>query len=174
MLKVKSQKQPIDYVVGLLRISLGVVFTWAFVDKLAGLGFTTCKGEGMLCQSSWLAGGSPTEGFLLHATQGPFADFFNGLAGNVAIDWMFMLGLALVGASLLLGMGIYLGVLGGSLMLLLMYLAVLPPENNPFMDDHLIYILALLVVALENNKQRLGFGRKWQATSLARKHKWLK
>ncbi len=30
----------------------------------------------------------------------------------------------------------------------MMWSAVLPPENNPFMDDHLIYAQVLVVLAL--------------------------
>ncbi len=45
-----------DYVWGLLRISVGWIFFWAFIDKLFGLGFATAS------ESSWLNGGSPTSG----------------------------------------------------------------------------------------------------------------
>ena len=55
------------------RILIGLVFLWAFFDKLFGLGFATTADK------SWLSGGSPTTGFLSHV-QGPFADVFNALA----------------------------------------------------------------------------------------------
>src|SRR5690554_1581179 len=82
----------------MLRIGLGFIFLWAFLDKLIGLGFSTCRSpetnEVMIqCSKSWLGGGSPTEGFLLHGTYGPLAQFYQGLAGNPAIDALFMVGL---------------------------------------------------------------------------------
>ncbi|MEK6968627.1 MAG: hypothetical protein AABX51_08445, partial [Nanoarchaeota archaeon] len=61
---------------GVLRISLGLVFFWAFIDKLFGLGFATTP------EKSWLAGGSPTAGFLAGATKGPFKAIFAGLSGQ--------------------------------------------------------------------------------------------
>jgi thiosulfate dehydrogenase [quinone] large subunit len=36
------------------------------------------------------------------------------------------------------------GSIAGFLMVVLMYLAVLPPENNPVLDDHIIYALVFL------------------------------
>ncbi len=35
----------------------------------------------------------------------------------------------------------------GALLLVLMWTAVLPPENNPFMDDHLIDAMVLIGLA---------------------------
>lgn len=52
-----------------------------------------------------------------------------------------MLGLLGIGAALMLGVFMNLAAGAGALLLLLMWTAVLPPENNPFMDDHIIYAL---------------------------------
>src|SRR3989344_489551 len=79
-----------------LRLVMGLIFLWAFVDKLFGLGFAT-KSE-----NSWLNGGSPTSGYLLNATHGPFAEFFKSLAGVAVVDWLFMVGLLFVGLTLLI------------------------------------------------------------------------
>ena len=87
-----AEEKP-KYLLGLLRISMGLILLWAFFDKLFGFGFAT------LPNKSWLAGNSPTSGFLLNAVHGPFAEFFKSLAGNVWIDWIFMLGLLLIGLS---------------------------------------------------------------------------
>lgn len=124
-----------------LRIGLGFIFLWAFVDKTFGLGFATTA------ERAWINGGSPTYGFLTMATKGPFALFFQSLAGNTLVDWLFMLGLLGVGISLLFNYFVRLGSIAGILMLVLMYLAVLPPENNPIIDDHIIYALILGVIA---------------------------
>jgi thiosulfate dehydrogenase [quinone] large subunit len=121
----------------LLRFCLGFIFLWAFIDKLFGLGFATPHA------SAWMLGGSPTSGFLLHAVKGPFASFYHGLAGVAFIDWMFMFGLLFVGLALIFNKYIKLGALVGSIMLFLMYLALVMPENNPLIDEHIIYILVL-------------------------------
>lgn len=124
-----------------LRLSMGFIFLWAFLDKTFGLGFATVS------EKAWTNGGSPTYGFLTHAVKGPFAEFFTSLAGNNLVDWLFMLGLLGVGVTLLVNRFVILGALAGSAMLLLMYLAVLPPENNPLIDDHIVYILVLALIA---------------------------
>lgn len=155
-------------VLGILRISMGFMFLWAFFDKLLGLGFATTS------EKAWLAGGSPTTGFLQFAVKGPFIDFFHGLAGNGMIDWLFMLGLLFVGIALTLGIFMKLGGWAGILMLLLMYLAIgLPPENNPFIDDHFINILVILILVLSNSGKYFGFGNTWWNTSLVQKYKIL-
>jgi len=50
----------------------------------------------------------------------------------------------LIGLSLILGVFMRMAIFSGSLMLVLMYLAVLPPEHNPIIDDHIIYSLVLI------------------------------
>ncbi|MDP3763141.1 MAG: hypothetical protein Q8Q92_00565 [bacterium] len=127
-----------------LRLAMGFIFLWAFVDKLFGLGFATTKAN------AWLNGGSPTYGFLMNATKGPFVELFKSLAGVNAVDWLFMVGLLFVGLTLLVNRFVVWGSLAGSVMLLLMYLAVLPPPNNPFLDDHLVYILVLALLAFRS------------------------
>ena len=66
-----------------LRIALGFVFLWAFLDKLFGLGFATTP------EKSWLAGGSPTFGFLNFAVKGPFASFYHSIASSVLVEWLY-------------------------------------------------------------------------------------
>jgi thiosulfate dehydrogenase [quinone] large subunit len=43
-----------------------------------------------------------------------------------------------------------------------MWTAVLPPENNLFLDDHLIYALVLAVLALSGAGHTLGLGSMWE------------
>src|SRR5690606_16993944 len=82
-----------------LRISFGITFLWAFLDKTFALGFHTgYDQEGNLDRfgdAAWINGASPTEGFLSFAIpeNNPFKGFFNGLAGYAVVDWLFMLGL---------------------------------------------------------------------------------
>ena len=130
----------------LLRLALGFIFLWAFIDKLFGLGFATPA------ERAWLNGGSPTYGFLTNAVKGPFAEFFRSLAGHAWVDWVFMLGLLFVGVSLLINRFVRLGSIAGMAMVLLMYLAVLPPENNPLIDDHIVYALVFLFFAVRTRR----------------------
>src|SRR4030095_68696 len=132
----------------LLRISLGFIFLWAFLDKLFGLGFATCRDAksgaiDVMCSKAWLEGGSPTTGFLKNGTQGPFADFYQGLAGHAWVDWLFMAGLLLIGLALITGIALKLATISGSLLLFMMWTAALWPANNPVLDEHLVYILVL-------------------------------
>jgi thiosulfate dehydrogenase (quinone) large subunit len=64
-----------------LRISLGLVFLWAFLDKTFGLGYATPAAR------SWVSGGSPTNGFLSHVEVGPFQSIFNSIAGTWWADF---------------------------------------------------------------------------------------
>jgi len=128
-----------------LRLAMGLIFLWAFVDKLFGLGFAT-KSE-----NAWINGGSPTSGFLLNATRGPLEALFKGLAGVALVDWLFMLGLLFVGLTVTFNRYIKWGALAGSVMLLLMYLSVFPPANNPLFDEHLVYILVLVLLAYKDS-----------------------
>src|SRR3989338_6055984 len=158
---------------GLLRLAMGWTFLWAFLDKLFGLGFATCADAGVMCEKAWLMGGSPTTGFLKFGAKGPFIDFFNSLAGNPMIDWLFMLGLLFAGATLIFGFLVKLGSYVGVLMLLLMYLALIGPENNPFLDDHIIYAIVLLGLAASGAGAYFGFGKKWQALKFVRANRIL-
>jgi len=162
----------------LARLSLGFIFLWAFFDKLFGLGFATCRDAvsntvEMGCSQAWVQGGSPTEGFLSHATQGPFASWFQGLAGQGWVDWLFMLGLLGIGFTLFFGIMLRVGAIAGSVMLFLMWLSLLWPANNPFVDEHIVYIFVLLTIAAFARYQRLGFARWWQKCSVVRKAPWL-
>jgi len=157
-----------DYVWAGLRIALGWIFLWAFIDKTFGLGFAT-PAEG-----AWIDGGSPTAGYLGNATKGPFADFYQGMAGSAFADWLFMTGLLGIGIALVLGIGMRIAAVAGVLLLLFMWSAALPPENNPVMDDHLVYAGLLVGLAMVRAEDTLGLGKAWGATGLVQHYRWLK
>ncbi len=144
-------------------MALGWIFLWAFLDKLFGLGFSTAK------SSSWIAGGSPTLGFLKNAVTGPLAGFYHGIAGNPIVDWLFMLGLLAVGLLLMLGVAIRFASAIGIAMLALMYSALLLPTTNPFLDEHLIYILILAALYISEPGEFLGLGKWWKNYVFAKK-----
>jgi thiosulfate dehydrogenase [quinone] large subunit len=147
---------------GILRIAMGFIFLWAFFDKLLGLGFATCRDQKLnlvnyFCNSAWLFGGSPTFGFLKFGTRGPFALLFQSLAGNYFVDILFMFGLLGIGLSLIFGIFYKIGTFSGIALLILIYLAgFVPPVNNPIIDEHIIYILVLIVLYLLNSQNYLS------------------
>lgn len=151
-----------------LRMVLGWVFLWAFFDKTFGLGHDTAG------KDAWVNGGSPTKGFLGFATAGPFASFYHHIAGQGWADWLFMLGLAGIGTALLLGVAMRLAAGAGALLLVLMWTAVLPPANNPFMDDHLIYAGVLVLLAALHAGHTAGLGKVWERQSLVRRYRVLR
>jgi len=150
-----------------VRISIGWVFLWAFLDKTFGLGFATERAD------AWINGGSPTFGFLNFGTEGKvFHDFFAGLAGPFA-DWLFMIGLLGIGLALILGIGMRIAAVSGAIMLVLMWAAELPLENNPFMDDHIVYALVLGVLAIAGAGRTWGLGRAWEQLPLVQRYRVL-
>ncbi len=157
------REKAVHYTLAGLRLALGWIFLWAFLDKAFGFGFATPE------KNAWINGGSPTKGFLGNAVQGPFADLYKSMAGAAWADWLFMIGLAAIGTALILGIGIRIAAAAGSLLLVLMWTAVLPPENNPFMDDHLIYAGVLILLALTAAGNTLGLGRLWARTRLVQR-----
>jgi thiosulfate dehydrogenase [quinone] large subunit len=137
------------------RIGLGWIFFWAFIDKLFGLGFATPP------ENAWLAGGSPTAGFLQFATVGPLAGFYQSIAGHPLVDALFMFGLFGLGIALLLGIGMKIAGVTGPLLMLLMWSAHLPPENNPILDDHIIYGLIMITLSAAEAGETWGLGHWW-------------
>ena len=148
---------------GLARIALGWVFLWAFLDKTFGLGYATES------KDAWIDGGSPTFGFLSFGAAGPFKGVYNGIAGDAWADWLFMLGLLAIGVALILGVFMNLAAAAGALLLILMWTAVLPPENNPMIDDHIVYALTLGLLATLGAGRWLGLGHRWEKTPLVQK-----
>ena len=147
---------------GLTRIALSTVFLWAFIDKLFGLG------HGTPAERAWLGGGSPTTGYL-GGVEGPLAPFFNAMSGAVWADWAFMLGLLGIGVALALGVTMRIAAVSGALMLVLMWAASLPLENNPVIDDHIIYAIVLFGLTAAHAGRGLGFGKTWEKLALVKR-----
>ncbi len=156
------------YIWAATRIALGLVFLWAFLDKVLGLGFATTPDK------SWLAGGSPTLGYLKFATAGPLAGLYQVLAGNPLIDVLFMGGLLGLGLALILGIGMKVAAYGGVVLMLLMWSSHLPPANHPFLDEHIIYALTLLGLNSIHAGETWGLGRWWDGLSLVKRFPWLR
>jgi thiosulfate dehydrogenase [quinone] large subunit len=162
----------------LLRLALGVEFLWAFLDKTFGLGYATPSAR------AWVHGGSPTKGFLSGVDAGPLQSFFNAIAGNPVIDWLFMLALLGIGVALILGVALRIAAVSGTVLLVMMWLASWPlastvagkptGSTNPLIDDHIISALAIIVVGAYAAHSAGYLGRWWSHQPLVRRLPWLR
>ena len=160
------------YALAVLRLATGFIFLWAFLDKTFGLGFSTPA------ERAWINGGSPSQGFLgSDAVTGPLQPFFAGIA-SPASDVLFMLGMIGIGLAVMLGIGLRVSAVAGTVILVLMYLAEWPfaantGSTNPLVDYHIIYALALIVIAATAAGDTWGFGAQWRALPVVRTQAWL-
>lgn len=162
-----------------LRITMGLLFGWAFLDKTFGFGYATPSAN------AWLNGGSPTQGFLGHLDHGPLASMFQSWAGAAWADWLFMLGLAGLTIALLFGIGLRVAAVAGTLMMMLMWAAEWPLDRftnageptmstNPIIDYHIVYALVLITLAVIAAGNVWGFGRKWAELDFVKGNHWLR
>ena len=156
----------------ILRLAIGFIFLWAFLDKTFGLGFSTPV------ERAWVNGGTPSQGFLgSAAVTGPLQPFFAGIA-SPATDVLFMLGMLGIGLAVMLGIGLRISAVAGTVIMVLMYLAEWPftagtASTNPAVDYHIIYALALIVVAATAAGDTWGFGAAWRRLPVVRTQHWL-
>jgi thiosulfate dehydrogenase [quinone] large subunit len=161
-----------------LRISTGFVFLWAFLDKTFGFGYATPAAK------AWINGGSPTKGFLSSVAVGPFESFFHTIAGTWWANTLFMVGLLAIGVALIAGVGLRISAITGSLMMVMMWLAEFPlaqttsagepsGSTNPLIEYHIIYAIALVVLATTYAGHTWGLGRLWARIPFVQKHRWL-
>ena len=145
-----------------LRILLGLIFLYSALNSL--FGFT---GE----NPGWLnGGGSPTFGYLNFATYGPFAGMFKAMAGNPIVDVLHVGGQLLIGISLLLGVGLRIAGIAGALQMGLIYLSAFPPPFNPVLDEHIIYAVILIGIAILRPGEVFGLGRAWSETEVVKNY----
>ena len=149
---------PARILLGLMRIAIGFVFLWGFLDKTFGLHFPTGPSR------AWINGGTPAQSFLTGATGGkPLASFFQALA-IPAVDWVFMLSI--------LGIGTRLAAVGGVIMMGFMYAATAPwvwGSLNPVVSQHLVYAMVLALIPLTSAGDTLGLGARWKKLSAVKK-----
>jgi thiosulfate dehydrogenase (quinone) large subunit len=166
---------------GALRIGFGVTFLWAFFDKLLALGYATgvnpeTGAVDRFGPDAWVNGGSPTFGFLTLGVpaDNPFREFFNGIAGDTWTNWLFMLALLGIGLALTFGVGMRIAAASGALLYLMMWVASMPLENNPVVDDHLLGAVTMVVLATTLSGDTWGLGKVWARTGLVRRHEVLR
>jgi thiosulfate dehydrogenase [quinone] large subunit len=161
----------------ILRVAVGALFLWAFLDKTFGLHYATPSAK------AWIHGGSPTKGFLSSVEVGPLTSFFHAIAGTWWANSLFMAGLLGIGVALIAGVAVRVAATSGVLLLTGMWLAVYPPaqvdgtgaptsSTNPFIDDHMINALVLVVLALTYAGTTWGLGRRWARLPFVSKHRW--
>lgn len=161
-----TERPFVRYLWAVTRLSMGWIFLWPFMDKMFGLGHETPSAK------SWLNGGNPTKGFLSGAV-GPFAGIYHDIAGAGLVNVLFMAGLLGIGVALLLGIAMRPACIAGATMVVLMWSASLPPQNDLFMDDHLIYAFLLIGLAAVGAGKTLGLGERWARTEVVQRYPWL-
>lgn len=160
---LESDRGKGELVLGILRIVLGFMLIWAFLDKLLGLGMPTTPDAAMI------NGGSPTEYYLSHLVSGPFEGVYSSLAGNPVLDILLMAGLLLVGAAMILGVASRLSTAGMCVMMALMFSLEIPPDDNPLVDYHIVYILASIAIYYLDGYSALGLGERWFELSIVKR-----
>jgi thiosulfate dehydrogenase [quinone] large subunit len=159
-------------ILAVLRLATGFIFLWAFLDKLIGLGYSTPA------ERAWINGGTPSQGFLNSpAVVGPLKPFFAAIASPLT-DVLFMAGMLAIGVAVMLGIGLRISAVAGSLIMVFMYLAEWPlganaSSTNPLVDYHIIYALVLITVAALAAGETWGLGRTWKSLPIVQRFPWL-
>ncbi len=108
-----------------LRVTLGVQFVWAGVQKLT---------------ADWSA-----EGYLQGAT-GPFAETFQSMAGSGVVDALNVWGGLLIGLALIFGLFVRPASFFGAILMALYYLSQFEQNTaHGFVDFHVVYVVIFLL-----------------------------
>lgn len=138
------------------RIIIGWIFLWAFLDKLFGLGYSTPA------ERAWLSGGTPAQGYI-GGIEGPFAGFFS-IFLNPFGDILFMAGLLGIGLAMVLGAGVKIAAVTGTLLMAFMWLSQMPliaGGTNPITTSHWVEAALLIIAAVTLSGDTWGLGRWW-------------
>lgn len=110
----------------LLRIVFGALFLFSGIAKFG----------------DWSA-----SAYLLQAS-GPFATWFQSLAGNVFVDALNAWGMVAIGIAFILGLLVRPAALGGALLMVLYYLAQFVENTaHGYIDQHVVYALVFVLFA---------------------------
>ncbi len=88
--------------------------------------------------------------------RGPVGKILLNFWGNPAVIQLLLWALVLVGLALVFGLALRLASYGGMLIMLLMYLAVVPP-GSAIISQQIIYLFLLMVLAVGEAGTVLGF-----------------
>ena len=143
----------------LLRLALGWVFLYAGLTKVLS--------------PDWTAAG-----YLKGAKT--FTDLYQWFAADANIGWVSFLnqwGQVLIGAAMILGIGVRIASWGGALMMLLYYFPVLVfPKigaNSYLVDEHIIYALVFLVFGALGSQSTWGVSAWLKSKGLLQNPAWL-
>ena len=156
-------REPGPLALGLMRIVLGFMLVWAFLDKMFGLGFPSPSSAAVI------NGGSPTEYYLNVLVEGPFEGIYHALAGNAFVDFLLLAGLLAVGSAMMLGIASKLATVGSVVMMALMFTLCIPPSDNPLVDYHIVYIVASLAIYFLNGFSYIGLEDRWRELGIVKK-----
>jgi thiosulfate dehydrogenase (quinone) large subunit len=163
---------PARKVLAVLRIVIGFNFLWAFLDKAFGLSYTTAA------ESAWFAGGSPTQGYLMGASEGWLGGMWGTLAGNPILDVVFMMALLGLGLAAIFGVGLRIAAVAGVLLSIGFYLSQLPLEagvaTNPVTTAHWYYALLFVFFPLVDAGRTWGVAHIWERFGFVQKAPWLR
>ncbi|MEX2053893.1 MAG: DoxX family protein [Patescibacteria group bacterium] len=143
----------------LLRVALGWIFLYSGLNKVLN--------------PEWTAAG-----YLKGAKT--FTDLYQWFAADAHIGWVSFLnqwGQTLIGAALILGIGVRIASWGGALMMLLYYFPVLTfPKigaNSYLVDEHIIYALVFLFLGALGAQGTWGIYSWLKARGINQKVPWL-
>jgi thiosulfate dehydrogenase [quinone] large subunit len=96
---------------------------------------------------------------------------------------MFMLGLLGIGVALISGVALRIAAVAGVAMMAMMWLAEFPlaqhtstgtPSGsvNPLVDYHVVYVIALIVLAATYAGNTWGLGKFWARLPFVSRHRW--
>jgi len=123
------------YALAVLRIGMGWMLIWSFIDKIFGLGFQTPSGGG------WIDGVSPSS-YVAWIAKGPLADFYVSIGGNVFVDVLMMAALLCIGMTLIFGFASKICTVANIAFLLVMFSIELPPSDNPILNYKILLAIA--------------------------------
>src|SRR3989338_5630660 len=137
----------------LLRLTLGFLFFFAGFSKLT---------------SDWTAAG------FLASASGPFAAFFQSLAGSALVDGLNAWGLALIGMGLIFGVAVRSASYAGIVLMLLYYFAHFAENTaHGLIDEHMVYSVALLVIIGSGVGHAFGLDALIEQARVFKKRPWL-
>jgi thiosulfate dehydrogenase (quinone) large subunit len=166
------RSEPARRIIAALRIVIGFNFLWSFLDKAFGLGYNTAA------EGAWFAGGSPTQGYLMGASEGWLGPMWAAMAGNPVVDVLFMMALLGLGLAAIFGAGLRLAAGAAVLLSVGFYLSQLPIEagvaTNPVTTAHWYYLLLFLLFPLVDAGRTWGVANIWERFAIVRKAPWLR
>lgn len=116
-----------------------VIPLWMLLVRIAMGALMLTLGMRLLTEGGWNAW-MQIGGFLPSVVRGPFAGPFVALWESPVVLAMFVWGSILVGTAMILGLFVRLAAIGGALMMLMFYVATLPPQFG-WVNQQLVFLL---------------------------------